>query len=104
MEVPGVICTKCGWSDYYNAETCPRCNVPVKQSSFRGHGKIVTFTIIRYPPRGFEKDVPFVVGIIDLENGPRVIARIKANPENVPMEAPVRLIQNSNGLLQFEME
>jgi uncharacterized OB-fold protein len=101
MEIVGITCTKCGWFGSQSALTCPRCRSPVKESRLRGSGKIVSFTVIRYPPRGFEKEAPYVVGLIDLDDGPRVIARIKANPEDVRVEAPVSLIDDSNRLLQF---
>ena len=36
----------------------------------------MTYTAIRYPPKGFEDQAPYVVAIINLKKGPRVIGRI----------------------------
>ncbi|MBN1848728.1 MAG: Zn-ribbon domain-containing OB-fold protein [Deltaproteobacteria bacterium] len=57
---------------------CPNClsgNLEFIQAS--GKGKIYSFsTIMAYPPQGFQDDVPYVVAIIDLEEGTRFRSNI----------------------------
>jgi uncharacterized OB-fold protein len=68
-----------------------------------GKGKIATFTVIRYPPEEFEKDSPYVVGLIDLENGPRVIGRITSNPEDLEIAMSVQYVGKTQGALCFRV-
>ncbi len=101
MIIPGVICPKCGWSDFFKAQVCPRCLTELTVTSFQGRGRIVTFTVIRYPPIGFEEQAPYVVAIIDLNVGPRVIGRINAPPEEVKIGSNVDFSRETAGALEF---
>lgn len=40
-------------------------------------GKLVSFSIIHVPPSGFEDQVPYRVGLIELSDGPRVVGQLK---------------------------
>lgn len=97
----GYSCPKCQRSDFFETKTCPRCHSKMSEVGFSGRGKLVTFTVIRYPPKGFEKDAPYVVGLIDLENGPRIIARIEANPEELEFAKVIQYARKTEGALWF---
>jgi uncharacterized OB-fold protein len=75
----------------------------VKESTFEGKGKIVTYTAIRYPPKGFENRVPYVVAIIDIENGPRVIGRVSNSVDDVKIGSVVSLNSAKEGVLEFRL-
>jgi uncharacterized OB-fold protein len=94
-------CSKCSWKDIHPTDNCPRCHSPVVQSQCPGIGKVATFTVIRYPPSGFEKAAPYVVGLIDINGGPRVIGRISAAPDEIAISSTVALKQKNNGVLDF---
>jgi len=99
--ISGVICPKCQWSDFFKAQVCPRCLTVLTDTSFPGQGRIVTFTVIRYPPIGFEEQAPYVVSLIDLNSGPRVIGRVNAKPEEVKIGASVDFAREAAGALEF---
>lgn len=99
--IPGVRCPKCHWSDFYKAQLCPRCLTAPTETTFPGDGRIVTFTVIRYPPAGFENLAPYVVALIDLTGGPRVIGRIKAMPEEIEIGMKVIFSRETSGALEF---
>ena len=101
-EIASYVCEKCGWVDIYPAKTCPRCNSSAKQIAISAVGRIVTFTAIRYPPRGFENQAPYVVAIIDIQGGPRVIGRIP-NASEVEIGASVVLKSKTEGRLEFQL-
>ena len=101
--IKGSSCPKCNWSDVFALDACPRCQNPVKEAWFSGHGKIVTLTLIRYPPKDFEKEAPYVIAMIDLENGPRVICRIVEESENLQIGQSVSFLTISNGALEFKL-
>jgi len=56
-------------------------------------GIVESFTVIRRnPPSGFERNVPYVVGIVKLKDGVRVISQIvDCIPEEVWIGMPVEL-------------
>jgi uncharacterized OB-fold protein len=101
--IPGVICPKCNWSDFFKAPVCPRCLTSLDDALFSATGRIVTFTTIRYPPSGFEGKSPYVIALIDLESGPRVIGRIKAKQEEVKIGLTARYVATAEGALEFEL-
>jgi uncharacterized OB-fold protein len=59
-----------------------------------GRGKVysfVTFHRVYHP--GFEGDVPYVVALIELEEGPRLLSNvIGVAPEDVRCEMPVEVV------------
>jgi uncharacterized OB-fold protein len=99
--VMGVTCPKCQWSDFFRAQVCPRCSTELSVTSFPGQGRVVTFTVIRYPPIGFEEQAPYIVALIDLNSGPRVIGRLNAKPEEVTIGSNVNFSREANGALEF---
>jgi len=101
-QLEGYACIKCKWSDVFPVQICPRCHSPTSHTVFQNVGQIASFTVVRYPPQGFEKESPYVVALIDLQNGPRVMARVSALPENLQMGERVRFTGSNNGVLQFK--
>ena len=95
---------RCDWSDVLADDICPKCGSHVTKASFSGQGKIDTFTVIRYPPEGFEKEAPYVVALIDLDQGPRVIARIVDASEDLQLGQTVFFSKVSNGCLEFKVK
>jgi len=100
--IRGYTCPNCKWSDVYQTEICPRCYTHTKETSYPARGTIATFTVIRYPPEGFESQAPYVVALVDIENGPRVMGRVTARPEDIQMGQTVEYVGNVNGALQFK--
>jgi uncharacterized OB-fold protein len=74
----------------------------VKETQFSKHGTISTFTIIRYPPRGFEKKLPYAVAIVQLEKGPKVMGRVIVNPKKVQIGDPVTFARMERGAPVFK--
>lgn len=100
-QIPGYVCPKCNWFDVFKTTLCPNCHVPVQETLFPGRGKVASFTVVRYPPKGFEGESPYVVALVDVDNGPRVMARINAKPEDIEIGKQVAYQGNSRGRLEF---
>lgn len=94
-------CQKCNWSDFFETKTCPRCQTETEIVTLSGRGKVATFTVIRYPPQGFEKDTPYTISIIELEGGPRVLGRITKS-DQIQIGQTVQFVGNTGASLQFE--
>lgn len=60
-----------------------------------GKGKLISFTVIHVAPDEFAEEAPYYVGIIELEEGTRVSARLLGfdplKPEEVTLGIPVIL-------------
>jgi len=97
------LCPKCGWTDFHVAHECPRCLSELTATDLPGVGKIVTFTCIRYPPKGYEDRSPYVVAIVRLGNGVRVIGRLVDPVDDVKIGSDVALASNRNGTLEFKL-
>ena len=74
--------------------TCPSCHSrDVEWHRFSGQGRLGTFTCISVVPdvmarQGYGRNNPYCSGIVILEEGPRISAKIlgvdAANPQNIP--------------------
>jgi uncharacterized OB-fold protein len=103
-ELKGVVCPKCDWKAFRQTEICLRCGSSVNHTAFLGHGKVHTFTVIRYPPRGFENQAPYVVGLIDIDGGPRIIGRIEVGSRSIDVGSAVRLVGKRGEAFDFALE
>lgn len=82
----GSKCDHCGHFFFPARVVCPECRRKGKMTEhkFSGKGKIYSYTVIRTPPEGFEIYIPYIVAIIDLEEGARVVSQIvDCSPEEM---------------------
>jgi uncharacterized OB-fold protein len=74
-KLEGTRCKKCNKVIFPPKADCTDCTgSEVEWIEFSGKGKIHTFTIISAAPTGFEDHVPYAIGVIDLEEGGRLLA------------------------------
>jgi len=60
--------------------------------SVSGRGKVYSYTVTHVPTQGFEDKAPYVVGLIELEEGVRMIANmINVKPDQVKIGMPVKV-------------
>jgi len=59
-----------------------------------GRGKIHTYSIVRRPPSPqFGEDVPYIVAMIELEEGPRMMSNvIGLSHEDIRIDMPVEVV------------
>jgi uncharacterized OB-fold protein len=89
----GVRCRACGVLSAEPRPMCPECHGrEVEWHQFSGRGQLTTFTCISVVPvsmgeQGYGRNNPYCSGIVTLEEGPRISARIMgvdaANPQNI---------------------
>ena len=89
----GMRCRACGALSAEPRPMCPDCHGrDVEWHQFSGKGQLTTFTCISVVPvamgeRGFGRNNPYCSGVVTLEEGPRISARIlgvdAANPQNI---------------------
>jgi len=71
-------CADCGAAHFYPRPFCPLCWSPaVDWEEVSGRGRLYTWSVVRtndLPP--FDRRVPYVAAIVDLEEGPRMMTNI----------------------------
>ena len=85
-------CKQCGYIRFPISVICPECHsMEAEWAKLSGKGTIYSFTIYRVPYHpAFKDDIPYVVAIIQLDEGPRMESNIIACPvEEVRIEMPV---------------
>ena len=74
----GVRCKKCAAIIWPPRGICPNClGYSFEWIEFKGKGKLLTFTIIHFPPSQFQALAPYAVGILKLTEGPQLPGMIK---------------------------
>jgi uncharacterized OB-fold protein len=85
-------CRQCGYTRYPVSIVCPKCSsMEAEWTPLSGRGSVYTFTVYRvaYHP-AFKDDIPYVVAIIQLAEGPRMESNIiGCKVEDVKVEMPV---------------
>ncbi|WP_111735754.1 Zn-ribbon domain-containing OB-fold protein [Roseovarius amoyensis] len=92
LDIP--LCGDCGKHHFYPRSICPHCHSDnLKFDTVSGRGEVHTFTIARRPAGpAFGDDVPYVVALIELEEGPRMMSRVQTDaPEKVRIGAKVEV-------------
>ncbi len=93
---PRSICTKCSGSD-------------LEWIEMKGQGRLSAFTCIAIGPpfmrgEGYDRKRPYCTGVVQLDEGPRVVARIEdvdtSRPEAIKLNTPltVKFLRRGEGL------
>lgn len=102
-------CTKCGKAFYPPRLICPEChNRTFETFAMKRTGKIVSHTVVRTPSSAFSALQPFAVGIVEMDDGPRLTVQIAdVKFEELKIGLPVRLefrrifSEGESGVIQY---
>lgn len=85
-------CRRCGNRQLYARDRCLRCRGEVDWVEASGLGTVYSFTVIRQNyARPFKDWMPYVVALVDLDEGPRIMTNVVGcDPEDVHIGMPVR--------------
>ena len=93
-------CNICGRFWFPPSQRCRHClSDDFAWHESAGQGRIYSFVVYHrvYHP-GFESDVPYVVGIVELDEGPRILTNIVGAPwEEVRCDMRVRVVFEDTG-------
>lgn len=75
-------CSDCGQYHFYPRTVCPHCASPhIEWKPCSGKGHVYSYTVIhRAPSPAFAAAVPYVVAIVELEEGPHLMTNIVGSP------------------------
>lgn len=107
-----VRCAACGAVSYPPRARCGKCGSgEFKFYKLPENGELVTFTIVRSPPKGFEKASPYVIGIVKLEDGTMITSQITdVETEEVKVGMKVEAVfrkvveDGDSGIIQYAVK
>jgi hypothetical protein len=102
-------CKDCGAAFFPPRADCADClsnNVEWIEVSNK-KGKLLTYSIVKYGPSGFENDTPYILAMADFPDGLRIFGRLsKEIPQSeimVGMEVEVVPTKLPEGRLSYEL-
>lgn len=83
--LPGRRCGECGrLAAVEAADRCPFCGSERGDAlALSGRGRLVSWTVIRVAPGRYAAEAPYGVGLLELEEGIRLTARLAGDPESL---------------------
>lgn len=101
-------CSTCSHVEFYPKKYCSHClNDSLEWFETSGFGTIHTFTVIhRAPSKKFAEKVPYVVALIDVDEGARLMANVLSPIEKVKVGSRVEVVfeETENKVLpQFKL-
>lgn len=86
-------CGDCHQYIFYPRMLCPHCfSEKINWHESYGTGKIYSFTVVHQAFGPFKDEAPFVVGIIELDEGVRMMTRILGEKEQIAIDKPVSVV------------
>ena len=78
---------------------CKHCGASTLQwSQLQGTGKLMSFTVIHIPPTEFKEEAPYIIGVVNLDEGVNITARIEGfnpnDPKNIKIGTPLKIIKH----------
>ena len=87
-------CLDCGELSFPPRLVCRKCKSRNSENyDFIGKGKLYTYTTIYQAPDRFDHIAPYMVGLVDLEEGQRITAQLTdVRPENVEIGMNLEMV------------
>ena len=87
-------CRACGKAYFYPRPLCPHCSSrDVEWFTASGRGTLYSYVINHRPARGFEDMAPYVIAVVQLEEGPRMHTNIvECANEDLRIGMPVEVV------------
>jgi uncharacterized OB-fold protein len=90
----GGTCRSCGRPHFPAGVACPWCSsADVEPVTLSDRGRLWAWTAVTAPPPGYEGEVPFGFGVVELPEGLRVVTRLtEPDPARLTAGQPMRLV------------
>jgi len=103
--ITGMRCGGCGLESAPVQPVCPHCGGDrrLETVALPPRGSLYSFTIVHVAPAGLEAEAPYALGIVELEGGARMTARVRAaDPADLVIGMPLRLSEIRAGVCFFD--
>jgi len=91
----GSKCSQCGNVFFPSRVLCPECRRKgkIEEFKFSGEGKIYTYSVIHTPTDEFKTLAPYVVAIVELEEGAKITSQIvDCDPNAIDIDDEVEMV------------
>lgn len=107
-ELCGTLCMRCGAKYFPPRSDCDEClSSDMEWFQIAGEGKLITYTTAMFAPAGFEKDVPYTLGVAEFADGIKVFGRldkaVSADRIKAGMPVKIRFVQLEGDRLSYEL-
>jgi len=94
IQLIGGKCTRCGEHHFPRSTTCPYCSAgETVEVLLSDTGRLWAWTAVHAPPPGYEGDIPFGFGVVELPEGVRVITRLtQAAPQKLAFRQQMKTV------------
>jgi len=94
-------CRVCRRHYFYPRPNCPHCGSgDVEWVTASGRATLYSYVINHRPAPGFEAEAPYVIAVVELEEGVRMMTNIvgvEPTPENLPLDLELRVVFEKRG-------
>lgn len=94
-------CRGCTRHFFYPRPDCPHCgSSDVEWVASDGTATLHSYVISHRPAPGFAADVPYVIAVVQLPEGVRMMTNIVGvdpDPERLPLDMPLRVVFEKRG-------
>lgn len=90
-------CLRCQARFRFAHEWCPKCwSLELGWERASGHGQVTHFSVVHQPPSpAFE--TPYILALIELDEGVRMMSNVRCEPDAVRIGLPVTVAFESRG-------
>ncbi len=105
----GTECMECGEKNFPPRCVCPKCKSAALESfRFSGRGKIYSFSTIYQALDTFDKDIPYSIALVKLDEGPLITTQLAdVSPNKIEIGLAVEMVirkiyeDGENGPIQY---
>jgi uncharacterized OB-fold protein len=94
-------CLDCGRPFFPPRPCCPFCaSAALEWITAAGRATLYSYTINHRPAPGFEQDAPYAIAVVELEEGPRMMANIVGidnTPDNLVLDMDLQVTFEHRG-------
>ncbi|MCS7145440.1 MAG: Zn-ribbon domain-containing OB-fold protein [Nitrososphaerota archaeon] len=70
-------CLNCGAVHHNATKICRRCRSNrLAEDQLPSRARLLTYTVVKNPPVAFERQAPYIVGVVEFEDGTRLLTGI----------------------------
>lgn len=94
-------CDSCDTLFFYPRSWCPSCSSDrITWVTCSGRATLHSYVITSIPAQGFDGEVPYAIALVELEEGPRLMANVMGvpqDPEHLVLDMPLRVVFEERG-------
>jgi len=105
----GQMCSQCGSVGFPRSGVCSACgSLDLEEVKLAETGHVLSWTVIRNPPADYKEYAPYVVALVELDGGGRVLSQL-VDVEPIKVETGMRVemafrrvkVDGDSGIIEY---